>query len=551
MNPLAKRQEQQILSDLNEITTPYSFINILAAIAYRDFCGPIDELESKNVHEHLNYNEFSFLIGLWLKNVDIGETSYANEPDLLIDKTDELMLELHQSIAFGSFDNDKPIDSIEAYLHSGDSVREAIFYSATGAYDYSYIQWLSIKYDQDKDWLWNEKGIDLKIIPEFYRNIKKRCQQKLAAFSPKKRSATPEDILPNFCLTDAELTMGNPKYKSLLSNLVNIPGHGNNNNFLGVGDINSFLEKPIILLPDGKYFIPVPFFVAEALYESPFYWMNNDKKYLPTASENRGKIAERIVYEQIQRIFGKKNTYKSVLIKKSKKEILTDIDVIATHGDQAVIFQIKSKKLTALSKKGDLKAIKNDFKKAVLNAGEQAQLSIRALQNPTAYIFQTENEVDFHLTQKAVTCYPVVVLLDNYPAVLHQTRILLDENSGTAPIAFNIFDLEIILYYLKTPEKFIEYISKRAQHSKFYFASNEMELLGYYLEHGLERSDKHDGIGLDNSWGQAIDHKYYSQLVGIKATIAEVRAGTASPNRNDFCPCGSGIKYKKCHMGKL
>ncbi|WP_408627122.1 SEC-C metal-binding domain-containing protein [Azospira inquinata] len=26
--------------------------------------------------------------------------------------------------------------------------------------------------------------------------------------------------------------------------------------------------------------------------------------------------------------------------------------------------------------------------------------------------------------------------------------------------------------------------------------------------------------------------------------------GKAKIGRNDLCPCGSGMKYKKCHLGK-
>ena len=65
-------KKEEILERLNEITKSYSFLYILGRIVIRDFTGPIDILFSKNNMEHLNHKEFAFLLGLWLKNVDIS-----------------------------------------------------------------------------------------------------------------------------------------------------------------------------------------------------------------------------------------------------------------------------------------------------------------------------------------------------------------------------------------------------------------------------------------------------------------------------------------------
>ena len=62
-------EKQDILKRLNEITSSYSFIYILSSIVKNDFCGTIDNVFSNNVRDHLNDKEFSFLTGLWLKNV--------------------------------------------------------------------------------------------------------------------------------------------------------------------------------------------------------------------------------------------------------------------------------------------------------------------------------------------------------------------------------------------------------------------------------------------------------------------------------------------------
>ena len=51
-------------------------------------------------------------------------------------------------------------------------------------------------------------------------------------------------------------------------------------------------------------------------------------------------------------------------------------------------------------------------------------------------------------------------------------------------------------------------------------------------------------IALDESWAQFFDRDYYGEISGIKKKQESPKKKT---RRNEPCPCGSGIKYKKCH----
>lgn len=46
--------------------------------------------------------------------------------------------------------------------------------------------------------------------------------------------------------------------------------------------------------------------------------------------------------------------------------------------------------------------------------------------------------------------------------------------------------------------------------------------------------------------GQKVDAEY----IVLLAMANEIIRMTRNPGRNDECPCGSGLKYKKCHMAK-
>src|SRR5687768_4967163 len=59
---------KEIIVRLNEITSDFRFIYVISSFIRRDFCGPMEDLEYRSSHDHFNYNEASFLIGLWVKN---------------------------------------------------------------------------------------------------------------------------------------------------------------------------------------------------------------------------------------------------------------------------------------------------------------------------------------------------------------------------------------------------------------------------------------------------------------------------------------------------
>lgn len=179
-------------------------------------------------------------------------------------------------------------------------------------------------------------------------------------------------------------------------------------------------------------------------------------------------------------------TYRNINIKFNRTTNLTDVDVPAYAGDTAIIFQIKAKKLTLLSRKGDLNAIKSDFKKAVHVAKDQADNCIAALRDAENYIFELDNGETF--VPKQVSNYEtVIILLHQYPAISHQTHILFGDELETTPIALTIFDLETTPKFLETPERFADCIHRRTLYSKQYRDANELQYLAHYLDRGMEK----------------------------------------------------------------
>ena len=536
--------KEQILDRLNEITSDKNFIYVLSAIVLKDFCGTLSKLSSKNVRESLNNNEVKFLMGLWVKNWNNKKDKSYDELEVF-DEVYSLMEQFHYTFMPDLSKMLKnPSENIFDFFNNGLMFKETMFYSGTGAYDYQYTKWVTEKYKYDADWLLKSKSINLDKLPDFYHSLKMLQQAKLNKLKFESEETFRDKLLDVFTLSKEEIIAKDKDFVGILENFILDLKQPQNQNFKDVGDFNILAEKPIIELTKGKYFIPMPYDLSEAIYESPFYWMNSDENYRSKAQFNRGEIAEEITYKIIEKIFGTNNTLQNLIIKKSKSTMVTDIDILAVKDDKAIIFQVKSKKLTALSKKGNIDAIQSDFKKAVKDAYEQGLTAEECLKSSNDYQFVLKSEPDFKFDLDINKSFVVTIVLDDYPAITHQTHILLGKEYQEFPVALNVFDLEIVAKYLNTSEKFIDYIERRVKFSQYYKADNELGFLGFHLKKGLQKFPDSDMIALDESWAQFFDEDYYGEISGVKKIQDNLRKKIG---RNEPCPCGSGTKYKKCH----
>lgn len=537
--------QKDIIIRLNEITSDYNFIYIIAAVILKDFCNTVGYLEHRNPHEHFSYNEASFLIGLWIKNSNPLNRIQFDFNERFKD-TYDLMEKLHFTfISEGPkiLETKKDI-SVSEFMTNGFLFKESFFYSSTGAYDFQYVKKFSEKYKYDERWLLKNKGFSLNDPSEYFTNVKKIANTKLnsSVFKGKKK-LEPNDLLFPFTFTHEELTLGKDAFVNINSCFITEVGKSNNSHLINVGDFNEFQTKPIIKIAENKYFIPMPFYLAEAIYESPFYWMTDDKEYISSCLKHRGDVGEEIVFSIFSKVFGFSNTFKGVKIKENKSTTITEIDVCAKYRNTLIAVQIKSKKLTSISKQGDIEKIKDDFKKAVENAYLQGLECEKAISNAQNLIFTTDEKTEIKQIFTSIKdIFTICIVLDTYPSLAHASHILLYDKYEGSTICFTVFDLEVICRYLNTPERLVDYFSKRINNCRHYYSENELCYLGFYLDHDLKKQDKYNGVMIDNSYGSKIDRLYYPEISGYNDQLKKRKVG-----RNDICPCGSNLKYKHCH----
>lgn len=457
---------------------------------------------------------------------------------------------------------------------------EPIFYAGDGIYDFQYLEYLEKKYRYDEKWLnensnfYFDKAINIvnrikTLHQEKFRKVnflslrenkgeilKKLKKKKL--FSSKELKENSEtlysimefyqfynlfDVGPNlakelqknnvsekgwnsfyaglldiFCISKSDFKI-NLDISDFLDNFT-IPhkSENRNSNFQNIGDFNLFTAKPIIPLESGKYFVPITFSVFEAIYESPYYWIVKDIKYKDSLAKNRGKAGEEMTYNLLKKVFGVNSVFKALRIESKKGNDVTDIDVLCILGNKALCVQVKSKKLTQLSKKGDFKQLQKDFKGAVQDAFIQGLVCKTSVVNPNSKFFNEKNE-EIKISENIDEVYILVVTTENYPTLTHQAYTLLEKKENDPyPLVLTIFDLELITHYLKDSYDLLYYIRQRINLMEHFKADEEMHYLGYHLINKLWKNESYDLEMITTEYGQQIDRNYYPYKLGIETS---------------------------------
>jgi hypothetical protein len=512
---------KETIDKIEALVKEPGFIYTLCLILLRDMFFDPEESADINWQEHLSFQEITFLVGLLVKHPIDLTVPTQEESANRFERTYELFLELHQRHAqrfVKRLEDDaarqNPQEGMEEgyrqMFGAGEMMAEPIWYSGSGAYDFQYLSFATQKYRRDERWILQNMGIEVAQMSQIAAELKKINERK---FADRPRLGTGdfprmcEIALSIFSVGDAELVqIAGDKSEAFINAFALTPGVVNARLTMP-GQYNELQARPIISLPDGRYFIPVGFNLTESIYESPFYWMNADKAYAPEALTHRGDFAQDVTAQLLREVFGASNVFTEVKVEAAKGKTITDIDVLAIAGNKAVIAQVKSKRLTELARMGDDAKLVADFQAAIQDAYEQALLSRKAVIEQTNKL--TVDGKEIHLSEKLGEAYILCVTLDHYPAVTHQVDVYLKkELADPVPIPLSIFDLDILAFYLKDQFEFLYYLRQRIELHGYFKADSEISLLGFHLKHKLFKDKTTDMEALDNSFAQLIDANF-------------------------------------------
>ena len=378
------RSEAEIIGELRQVCTSPGYIHVAAYLSWRyNFIFYADELHPEdcskgNPYDVLIRTEISLLIGLMAQGIIDLQVPDPEIFQSLADRSHELLSELHNSILADSISPPNPDegeDGIQKFLEgmsdsmeSGQFLKETIFYSAESAYQFQYRELGYEKYSSDDQWLLANKGFSV--------NTARLVLARMALLQNKKMNdleLSPENIhewtvLPAFGFSIEEICADISCPQDEVKNFIQAFSTSTfpcNETFRAIGDFNLLAAQPILQVEGDKFYLLQHYNLLESFYESPFYWMNADKRYKDTAAENRGEFTEQFSLKRLRDVFGPEHVHANVQIVDSSGKDAGEVDVLVLYADRAIILQAKSKKLTAKSRGGDGDAIREDFHEAV------------------------------------------------------------------------------------------------------------------------------------------------------------------------------------------
>ncbi|MDR6383996.1 SEC-C metal-binding domain-containing protein [Paraburkholderia caribensis] len=459
--------------------------------------------------------EINTLVGLMVK----AEIDWAvPSPHALqeyIDTSEQLLEELHQGMSsalFAGLTEEALANKSFNPFSSGDAMREPIFYGGESAYDFQYLDLAARKYAADAAWLQAQRGFTIDEARAVAMAVERLQSEGFVTIRERMLKLHPDEwtILPLFAVQVDQVAANAglaPEVTERVLATFTLPPDERNGGFAALHDFNAMSATPLLRMPNGEFLSLQSYALAEAVYDGPFYWMARDKTYLPLLAKHRGDFAESFVAERLGLVFGEECVYANVDIWESKGVKAGEIDVLVVWGDRAIIVQAKSKRLTLEARKGNDQVIRDDFKKSVQDAYDQAVQCAQCL-GDDRFTLATTNGRAVVLPYELKEIYVFCTVSDHYPALSFQAREFLKVASVPRvqpPLVMDVFTIDAMTEMLQSPLHFLSYVNRRANYADQVLASQELTILAYHLKQNLWIEAGVDLLSLGDDFAAGLD----------------------------------------------
>lgn len=498
------RSEREILAEIQALCTSPGYVHAVAALCFRDnMLIYAERLTEADLRDRFNPSrllrtEINTLVGLMLKApIDWTLPSPTVLGEYVV-ASDKLLQELHDAMS-GAFSLAEALAALDRGEHvnpfdSGDAMREPIYYAAESAYNFQYVDLAAKRYAADADWLQANVGFTIAQACAVTEAADRVLMERFPETMNVLRELPFEQwtMVPAFCVTPAEVATHVGLEPDLVERILHkftVPDGDTNPRFVGLQDFNQITATPLLRLPSGEFLSLQNYALAEAIYDSPFYWMQQDKAYLPQRDRHRGEFSENFVAERLAAVFGADRVLTNVDIWQGKTRV-AEIDVLVLWADRAIIVQAKSKRLTVEARKGNDQVIREDFRKSVQDAYDQGLLCAERLGDASFRFSRADgSQLDLpEITEIFMFC----VVSDHYPALSFQARQFLETREVPrvqAALVTDVFLIDVLTELLSTPLQFLSYIARRTRYADRLLAAQELTILAYHLKHNLWMED--------------------------------------------------------------
>lgn len=363
------RDLEAIFSDLQMLAQAAGALHDISFIVYRDWMVTIDVREGKVADDPekrwslttLNNNELMLLLGLMVQSASDRTYAVVATQNDFERKADKLLQEFHDRLISDAYPFLTDPSAIKPNF--GSAAREAIYYGADSFYPHQLEHFSRQRYRHDFEWLIRNVGISARSMVEIARFILERISLQMQVIDKMREEgaeSSKADLTNSLLIPKLDLKERfGSKARAFMSKFAT-PAMNANTGFTSPFAVNQVNLAPLIDL--GEYlYVPNSYRLFETIYESPSFWMRDDRAYCDTANMHRGKFLEQTAAHLFRSVFGKANVHDNVTIHRSKSEIAGEADALVVYGEFVIIVQAKSKRVTLPARAGDEEALARDF----------------------------------------------------------------------------------------------------------------------------------------------------------------------------------------------
>jgi len=242
----------------------------------------------------------------------------------------------------------------------------------------------------------------------------------------------------------------------------------------------------------GKYICSQLILLYEAVFLSLNYDLMNDKSVQGTYGNDRGVWLEQAAEDYLKGVFGPD----AVCANPCRDDRNELCDVLVYYDNIMIVVSCKAKMLTRSAEYGnDAAKLREDLQKGIGDSHVQVQGALAYLRSSEAVnVFRPDGELWITVKPTELDAVlPVYILPSSYQNLPVGVRDILlglglQVDVDTLPWIVSIFDLQNVTEILsESPAIFLYYVVRRREMAlaSVDVGADEMDLLGTYLDHGL------------------------------------------------------------------
>lgn len=528
-NPAPPRDEAAVFVALAELCAEPGFAEAIATLRSGEaVIEPAGGLTGESLShlygpDRLIRTEVSTLVGLLAQTVIDETTPPPAATADQVRRAETLLGELHDVLSAPFRRTMRDLVDGKATApnrDSGEALREPFFYSGEGAFSFQYRDFAVPRYGADDAWLREHKGFSIAFARDVVMAVEHRLLQQIHAAGAARKAGVSSAWLPAFAFTAADIARDLGTAVERVTPVLEafaLPYDAGNPSFQGVQHFNATNATPLLRLSGNRYLLFQIYSLAEALYESPAFWMAADRRYVDTANRHRGDYPEQFAKACLAGVFGKAAVHRNVILPgPNRTRRRGEIDTLVVFGEMALVVQTKAKRLTLKARQGDDGQIETDFRAAIQDACDQARDCALALLEGCE--LRDERGVRLHLTTPVRRVFPICLVADHYPALAAQVRQFLtwppaDRVAG--PLVTDLFALDTLCEMLGSPLRLLNYLHLRNLFADKLMFNHEVTLLGFHLRQNLWMGEDQDFGMLDDSLAADLEAAMAVRRVGL------------------------------------